>query len=310
CTGSFSTGIISSPGTLCAGEFANLTTVGTTMAGGLSYQWEQSPDGTTSQAAVGGSGANTQFYTTPSLYDTLYYRLAVSCGAQTATTPSIMIPVTPPFYADVPYVQNFEDWSTPAFCGTFALPDSNWANSLPTSNNSWRKNTQGNNAPWTSATSGQYNTQPSVSGQYSARFHSAYAPGGSTAQLDLLVNCNQQPGNKQIEFHYRNDDGDDSLIVWYSIDSGFTFTAIDTLYAVPSWTEYRYPLVSNSPKTIVRLQGYSDYATNTGSDIYIDSFRIVEPCTSPIVAGTINNVVSACKNDTFLLYLMGNTQAA
>src|SRR5690606_12238998 len=75
CTGSFSTGIISSPGTLCAGEFANLTTVGTTMAGGLSYQWEQSPDGTTWQAAVGGSGANTQFYTTPSLYDTLYYRL-------------------------------------------------------------------------------------------------------------------------------------------------------------------------------------------------------------------------------------------
>lgn len=309
CSGTPFAGSIQAPASLCAGSSASLLTTGTTMAAGLTFQWEQSTDGTTWVPAVGGQGATTQFFTTPSLYDTISYRLKVNCGTNSSTSAATTINVASPYYANVPYQQSFEQWRFR--CALNDVPDSVWASSPATSSASWRRRDQGSNAGWLNATQGA--TTPlslANGGLYSARFHSTNAAATTTGELDLLLDCSQQVGTKQVEFHYINPSGDDSLIVWYSSDSGFNFTKLMSYNTTPVWKEERLALPSNSPKTIVRFQGYSDFSKTTGTDLSIDSVRVLQPCNAPISAGTINNLVSVCKYDTFMLYLMGNTQAA
>ncbi len=309
CSGAPFAGTIVAPASLCAGSVTNLTTTGTTMAAGLSFQWEQSTNGTTWVSAVGGEGANTQFYQTPSLYDTISYRLKVGCGASFSTTAPITINVASPHYANVPYQQSFELWRNR--CALYEIPDSVWATSPPTTSIAWRRRDQGATGGWTNATQGA--TTPlslAGAGTYSARFHSTNGAATTTGKLDLLLDCSQQIGSKQLEFHYINPNGNDSLFISYSVDSGFNFTRLSAYNTTPTWTEEHVTIPSNSPKTIVRFEGYADYAGSAGTDISIDSVRVLQPCNAPISAGIINNLSTSCKYDTFTLYLIGNTQAA
>lgn len=313
CNGTPTAGFVT-PGNntnLCAGAVVNLTTVGTTMGGGLLYQWEQSTDGGANWVnAVGGSGSNTQFYTTPHLYDTIMYRMQVSCGigGTPVTTPAVQINVNSPFYASIPYVENFELWQNK--CAAVDIPDSVWASYPSIGSNAWRKYNQGNTAIWTSnginAATGMY-FPVSISGLYSARFHSLGAADMTRGNLDLLLDCSQQTGNKQLEFHYINPSGTDSLHVYYSTDGGFSFALLKSYGDTVNWTEDRLVLPSNTATTIVRFTGYSDNGT---TDIGLDSVRVVEPCNGAVTAGILNNLTDACANASFLLYLTGNTQTA
>lgn len=310
------TGIIGSlPASLCAGNVLNLMTVGTTLAGGLNYQWQQSTSGNpgTWSPASGGQGSNTQFFTTPTLYDTVWYRAVVTCGANADTTAGVSINVASPSYATVPYDQSFESWLTQ--CGAYAIPDSVWASAPYTGMNSWRRNDQGLFAAWGGTNSTGVYSPTSIAGNYSARFHSTTASTLTSGNIDLLLDCSQQTGNKQVEFHYLNTNGNDSLGLSYSTDNGFTFTNLGyytttsvTATSPTGWTEFRVPLPSNSAQTIVRFTGYAD-DQNT-SDIGLDSVKVVMPCNSTVSAGVINNQGSACPNAPFVLYLIGNTQAA
>jgi hypothetical protein len=82
---------------LCPGSTQVLTATGVTASGsGLSYQWEQSADGSTAwTAAVGGTGATTTSYTTPAYTSgTLYYRLTVTCSSGPTSASSTNAQIT------------------------------------------------------------------------------------------------------------------------------------------------------------------------------------------------------------------------
>jgi hypothetical protein len=87
CTGQMTTpvNVISTPSvsipnqTICTGGTATLTATLTGGAGTLSYQWEESNNGSTGWTnALGGSGATTLVYTTPALTANKYYRLTIN----------------------------------------------------------------------------------------------------------------------------------------------------------------------------------------------------------------------------------------
>src|SRR5690606_28034093 len=84
CSGTPVVGKLKPGGTIsvCAGTPVNLTTLGTTMAGGLVYTWEESTNGGASFSPVnGGIGSDNLFFTTPPVYDTIKYRLKLQCGS-------------------------------------------------------------------------------------------------------------------------------------------------------------------------------------------------------------------------------------
>jgi hypothetical protein len=307
CTGTPAAGIATASNTApCAGLSVAVTTLGTTMAGGLTYQWMQSFDNVGWIPAMGGSGANTLFYTSPPLYDTIYYRLDVTCGAGApVSSASVRVDVNGPGYAVIPYFQNFETWVTK--CAAVALPDTNWVNAPPTGNTSWRRNTQGANGGWTTTT-GAY-TPTSISGTGSARFHSTNVDSTASGNLELAVNCGAQFASKQVEFHYFNATGNDSLRIEYSTDAGFTFNRLAGYTNAAVWQEERIPLPSNSANTIVRFRVFGDKKAANLDDFGLDSVRIVEPCVS-VNAGTIVNIPLTCFNAPTVLYLVGSTQQA
>lgn len=92
CSGTPTAGTAqASPTAVCSGFSSVITLTGATVASGLTYQWQQSNDGSTSWInAVGGSGATTSSYTTPGLTAAIYYRCVVTCtnsGIASTSTP-------------------------------------------------------------------------------------------------------------------------------------------------------------------------------------------------------------------------------
>ena len=89
CTGTPNAGTISGPALTCTGTGVSLSTVGGTLASGLSYQWNSSatPGGPYSNA-----GSGLTFNTGP-LANTTYYVCDVTCtnSGQTATTPEFTV---------------------------------------------------------------------------------------------------------------------------------------------------------------------------------------------------------------------------
>lgn len=80
CAGTPTPGTL--PGTLSViqNTTTTLETTGLQVEQGLAYQWEQSPNGVTWSPVVGGTGATTGVYTTPSIpAGTIWYRLTLTC---------------------------------------------------------------------------------------------------------------------------------------------------------------------------------------------------------------------------------------
>lgn len=323
CVGTPVAGYLNMGGVLtrCAGETLALTTIGTTLGGGLVYTWEQSADGTTFTAVTGGSGYNTLFFQTPPMYDTVYYRLKIQCGA--AGTPVytdvVQVNVKPPTYASIPYMQSFETWVTG--CSANEIPESanngiHWANtvsagSLPPSL-SWRRDDQGTvaGAGWLNPAAGAYApvAGPVVSptNTHSARFHSTNTFTGKSGTLDLFVDLSSSVGDKQLSFFYTNTSGQDSMEVYYSTDAGNNFSKIWGRSTNNGWNVYTVQIPSNSATSVVRFKAYGDRSTFNTSDIGLDSITIIPPCTGSPLAGTISNPLP-CKGVSFTLNLQGYT---
>ena len=81
CTGTPNAGGIPSSLTACLGNTVTLTAAGLTTDAGISYQWQESPDGSTGWASVvGGSGATSSSYTTSAITLARYFRIETSCS--------------------------------------------------------------------------------------------------------------------------------------------------------------------------------------------------------------------------------------
>ena len=81
CSGTPDPGSITTPQSACSGNTIVLTATGLSTGTNISYQWEESPDGSTMWAAVvGGSGATTASYTTTAITGTRYFRIVTTCS--------------------------------------------------------------------------------------------------------------------------------------------------------------------------------------------------------------------------------------
>ncbi|MCB9169889.1 MAG: T9SS type A sorting domain-containing protein [Flavobacteriales bacterium] len=81
CVGTPAPGSATTPVAICPGSTAVLTATGADVGVGITYQWEESPDGLMGWAPVGdGSGETTTSYTTGPVVGTRYYRMAVTCS--------------------------------------------------------------------------------------------------------------------------------------------------------------------------------------------------------------------------------------
>lgn len=301
CSNTPSAGTITPSGPIvgCPGSAYELTTTGTTAATGLVYQWIQSGNNGVWQNAAG-TGANTYNFTTPAMSDTLHYRMTVTCTAsnQHDTTPEVVIYVPRMTYAPLPFTEGFENWSDR--CSTADIPSNYWTNQPVDGNNSWRRNDQGATANWGSPSYGAY-TPTSIEGDHSARFSTANAGNPMIGTLDMYVDCSTIPGNKELEFYYHNDDGADSLYLYYSVDSGANFALLGGYDISNNGWDYKTVAINtNSPKVIVRFVGKSDQYGST--DIGIDNVRIVPPCNGTPTAGDVVTVMP-CENIDFTLQL-------
>jgi hypothetical protein len=81
CSGTPTAGsALASPAAVCPNFSSVLSLVESSNDSGLTYQWEQSDNGTSGWInSVGGSGATTSSYTTPGLTSAGYYRCVVTC---------------------------------------------------------------------------------------------------------------------------------------------------------------------------------------------------------------------------------------
>jgi len=82
------------PQAKCPGSTASMSVSGYSPENGITFQWEQSANGTDGWANVsGGSGGNTSSYTSGALSTTTYYRCAVTCtnSLETSFTNNVVV---------------------------------------------------------------------------------------------------------------------------------------------------------------------------------------------------------------------------
>ncbi|MBS1942360.1 MAG: hypothetical protein JST38_15930, partial [Bacteroidetes bacterium] len=296
CSGTPLAGTVTSPVGICSGFAAVLTATGTSSGPGISYQWQESPDGTSGWANVsGGSGATTTTYTTTAVNATRYFRMVTTCSGsgQSNNTNVVTVNVLAPVYATYTVAgvsEGFENWIN--LCSSKDVPGTNWKSTPATGNNSWRRDDQGmSDGGWTS-NGGAYSPLFSQ-GAHSARFHSYNATSGLQGALDYYVNMSGGTGADQISFDFINPTGTDVLAVLVSTDGGTTFTQIGSnLTTSSAWTNKTFSLSSTSATTVIRLRATSDYGDN---DIGVDNFKIQSPCMGTPTAGTISgNTPAIC----------------
>jgi len=260
CSGAPTAGSITGQSTVCTGTTQTLQLAGWTL--GTTLQWETSTDGITYNAIF---NASSQFYQTPSATITRWYRVAVTCGANTSYTNPLQVSIYTPVYASLPYSTSFESsWTSQ--CGTNDRPGVNWIVNPYTGTNSWRRNDQGTSANWVSGTNGAYSPNAS-NGTYSARFHT-YEAGTTAGSMLLYVNLSQT-GTKQLTFDYLNTSGTDKVDVYLSLDGGTTFgPSLGTATTAASWTSQTVILGNyQSATAVVKLTATGDFSyTDLGID--------------------------------------------
>lgn len=311
CAGTPTGGNVVPAGTVpvCNGAVMNLSNNGATFATGLAYEWEQSTNGgTTWVTAVGGTGVNTLNYTTAPITASIQYRLKVTCTSSSQSGYSTVVTFNPtaPSYAAIPYFQDFENWAN--YCTTNDVPSNNWNNTPATGDRSWRRDDQGGGV-WTN-TWGSY-FPSSVSGDYSARWHSSALNMNDTGALDLYLDCSTVADpNKQLYFYFINPYSlGDSLGVWLSTNGGTSFSFVGGYDTAMEWSRKTLPIVSSSAQTIVRFRGRKyNWEYN---DMGIDSVYVALPCTGTPVAGTVSpaSPVAACPGGIVTLSASGTTMA-
>ncbi|MCH8554194.1 MAG: GEVED domain-containing protein, partial [Schleiferiaceae bacterium] len=132
CTSATVTAANASSGLICVGDSVNLSATGVSFGTGTIYQWQSSPDSVNWTNMAGptnlvnrGSGA---------LATTTYFRLQVTCGATTVSSPGVKVEVTGTPLPGGTYTINsalatggtnfasFGDFTSAIFCGGVAGP--------------------------------------------------------------------------------------------------------------------------------------------------------------------------------------------
>ncbi|MCC2548897.1 fibronectin type III domain-containing protein, partial [Hymenobacter sp. BT175] len=286
------------PASLCAGGQATLSLSGTTLGTGLTYQWQQSSNGTTFTDIT---GATFSTYTTTPLNTTTFYRAVVTCSGISATSNTTQVTVNAATYATLPIIEGFENtWID--VCGTRDAPNNSWRVNPTSGNNAWRRNDDGVSAGWTSPTLGAP-TPVASQGTFSARFHSRNVTAGGIGTMDLYANLSQA-GTKRLTFDYVNisgvtSNGGDSLTVHVSTDGGATFgPAVLRLGVITSFANQAVLLNTTSATSVIRFRARGDFGS---SDIIVDNVRVesTSGCLSP--AGlTISNITSGAATVTWV----------
>jgi len=89
CSGTPNAGTaLTSSAVVCLGEQFTLSTTGTTLASGLTYQWESSPNGLAPWTPIPGA---TTISISATQAATTHYRVVVSCGANSAASTSVLV---------------------------------------------------------------------------------------------------------------------------------------------------------------------------------------------------------------------------
>lgn len=304
---------------VCPGTSLELTTLGSTIAGNLVFEWQHSFDlGNTYTPVNGGFNSNSLFFQTPPIYDTVMYRLALKCGPSGTVVYSDALRVNlsspGPTYASIPYRQNFESWGNGCSTGDIILSQGNarhWTNSPGVGSNSWRRSLPDpttaiwplfNNIGWSNIPYLTQNPVPKGGGQYAARFHSNGTYTNHRGNLDLLFNGSAIPGDKELRFFYVNPGGNDSMQVYYSVDSGRNFTRLASYKTANTWSQHTLQIPCSSPKCVIRFEGSGELSNQ--SDIGLDSVTLYPPCTGSPSAGILTTTDTLpCPLENFTLSL-------
>ncbi len=269
----------------CSSFTTTLSLAGSSTESGISYQWQSSADGTNWTNIAGATASTYNANVSANTFFRAYMVCSVSGLADTSTNTEVTETGPSPVVATLPFNESFESW-TPA-CYSFDRPGTNWLDSPPTGNASWRRDDQGSDASWDLVGSYMY-TPTSTAGSHSARFHSGYAyPAGSAGNMDLYANLSAV-GTKRISLDYTNASGSDYLTISLSEDGGSTFTTLGTYYTTSGWESEAVTTTSTAANAIIRVQGVSDYGS---TDLGVDNFALVllTPCTGTPAAGAISS---------------------
>lgn len=298
--------------TSTCGDVVTLSLTGSTVASGLTYQWQSSPNGTTWTDIATGTTQN--FNVSPSV--TTQYRCVLTCtGFGSANSTPVIITVLSPTYASVPYAQSFENqWSNSCNAAPFgeAIPDNSWRNNPTSGNNSWRAdNTTTTLSGWASVT-GMY-SPAAQNGSRSARFHSYDVQSNGVGNLDLYVDLSTT-GTKQLSFYYINPtSSSDKLELLLSEDGGQTFNSLTTTPAlasggttVPNWTLVTATITSNTTTGVIRFKATGDFGFGA-ADIGLDNVNITTACNGLPNAGTTVASQNTICTGNVNLSLIGNS---
>ncbi|MFH2143670.1 MAG: GEVED domain-containing protein [Bacteroidota bacterium] len=278
CAGTPAGGTTSAvPASVCAGNSSTISLTGQTLACGITYQWQSSPDPITVWTNI--AGATSGSCTVSPIVNT-NYRCVVTCtnsGLSANSSVTLITIIGVPVYSTIPYSQGFEGpWLS--VCDTRERPDNSWINFPVNGDASWRRQDDGVAAAGWSSSLGVY-TPESSEGSYSACFNGYDLCSSEQGRLDLYVNLSP-PGTKSLCFDYINDgavDPDDVMDVLLSTDGGSTFpTTLLHLTNASTWTMQTVNINSNSSTCVVRFLATGDCGSST-ENIGIDNLSLSLP---------------------------------
>ncbi len=330
CSATLAGGTAVSP-SLCAAPI-NLSVNNSTIASGLTYQWQYSPDGIATYTNVASATLPDLVLNAPIQYG--FYRRTVTCTAASSTATSTTIFVKKQAYAVLPFMENFNTgWQTFCTLGTtfnsLDIPSSTgvdvyWKNTPLIGNNSMRRQNEGNGAGWRfyflnplgpdpnySPIQPFGSTDPVSTTEGAATFHSWGAVAGTTGALDLYLDCSTGgPGPKRVSFKYNNLNvnpiipnsnlpNNDVLTCQVSINGG-PFSTLGTVGSSGSdlanpWADGFFIFDSNSPNTILRFSITSDFGK---TDFAFDNVEVVvipdcATMTTPVTGGIASASLAA-----------------
>lgn len=297
---------------VCSAGQVVFTVSGQSDGDGITMQWQVSADNV-SWSDINSATDNTYTLDVPDDFVAGYYRMKVSCtgsGAVAYTNAVLVTFLTIQGYNALPFEESFEGaWAH--ICRNGELPSPRgpfaWRNWPQSGNSSWRREDSYLEGEW-SSDFGAYSPGGSE-GDHSARFHSTY---GTRGYLDLFLDMSVAPETKKLSFDYMNEDGDDKLIIWLSVDGGVTFTRLDSVATAAVWTSKNIYLNTLSPSAIIRFEAIAD---NGNTDIGLDNVRVaaVTPCSgTPVAGAAVADNSAVCAGHPFTLSLdalPGNTEA-
>ncbi|MCP4712480.1 MAG: trypsin-like serine protease, partial [Planctomycetes bacterium] len=264
CSGSPTAGTIEPANPVaCSGNPVMLRLINYTIAGGISFEWEESDDNGGSDPWETITGAADSYYTTPPLSSPKWYRAKVICTNSSLSdySPSVQVTIQSGGLP-VPFSEGFETAVPPTNC---------WTQEFVVESLDWRQ---------AASSSGSHPSQPHA-GSYFAILQVAEYGDHITKLVSPAINFNNNILNTQLTFwHYMEywPSDQDELRIYYksSAAAGWTLLAEYT-NNVNAWTQRTISLPDPSNDYYLAFEGNAKY----GYGVCIDDVQITgepAPC--------------------------------